>query len=135
VGSTALSTVLDPEELRELIRTYCSTAADVVARYDGHVAQYLGDGLLVYFGWPTAHEDAAERGVRAALEVIQAVKALPAVRPLAVRIGLTTGTVVVGEASGTAHAEDKLAVGEALNLAARLQGLASPDEVVIGPTT
>lgn len=135
VGSTPLSTVLDPEELRELIRTYCSTAADVVARYDGHVAQYLGDGLLVYFGWPTAHEDAAERGVRAALEVVQAVQAIPSVRPLAVRIGLTTGTVVVGEASGTAHAEDKLVVGEALNLAARLQGLASPDEVVIGPTT
>jgi class 3 adenylate cyclase/tetratricopeptide (TPR) repeat protein len=135
VGSTALSTLLDPEELRELVQTYRKACGDVVARYDGHVAQYLGDGLLIYFGWPRAHEDAAERGVRSALEIVRAVKAIRAMQPLAVRIGLTTGTVVVGETSRNDNTEAKLAVGEAPNLAARLLGLASPDEVVVGPTT
>jgi class 3 adenylate cyclase/tetratricopeptide (TPR) repeat protein len=135
VGSTALSTVLDPEELRELIQTYRKACGDVVARYDGHVAQYLGDGLMIYFGWPRAHEDAAERGVRSALEIVRAVKAIRVARPLAVRIGLATGTVVVGEVSQNDNAEAKLAVGEAPNLAARLQGLAGPDEVVMGSST
>ena len=135
VGSTALSTVLDPEELRELIHTYRKACGEVVIRYDGHVAQYLGDGLLIYFGWPRAHEDAAERGVRSALEIVRTVKAIRAAQPLAVRIGLTTGTVVVGNASGNDNTGAMTAVGEAPNLAARLQGLAGPGEVVIGPGT
>jgi class 3 adenylate cyclase/tetratricopeptide (TPR) repeat protein len=135
VGSTALSTHLDPEELRELIQTYRKACGDVIARYDGHVAQYLGDGLLVYFGWPRAHEDAAERGVRSGLEILRAVSGIRGAVKLSVRVGLTTGTVVVGEASSDDNTEAKLAVGEAPNLAARLMSLAGPDQVVIGPTT
>ena len=99
------------------------------------MAQYLGDGLMVYFGWPRAHEDDAERGVRAALEMVQAVRQIPAAQPLAVRIGLATGPVVVGEASRGSHTEATLAVGETPNLAARLQGLAAAHEVVIAPAT
>ncbi len=135
VGSTALSTHLDPEELRDLIQTYRKACGDVVARYDGHVAQYLGDGLLIYFGWPRAHEDQAERGVRSGLEIVRAVNAIRAASPLAVRVGLTTGTVVVGEVCATDNSESKLAVGEAPNLAARLMSLAGPDQVVIDPAT
>lgn len=135
VGSTALSALLDPEELRELMQTYRKTCGDVASRYDGHVAQYLGDGLMIYFGWPRAHEDDAERGVRSALEMVRAVKKISSARPLAVRIGLATGPVVVGEASRKDNTEAKLAVGEAPNLAARLLGLAGPDEVVIAPAT
>jgi class 3 adenylate cyclase len=135
VGSTALSTVLDPEELRELIQTYRKACDDVIERYDGHVAQYLGDGLMIYFGWPRAHEDAAERGVRAALEIVRTVNAMRAAKPLAVRIGLATGTVVVTGASRNDPAGAQTALGDAPNLAARLQGLAGPDEVVIGPAT
>ena len=135
VGSTALSTVLDPEELRELIQTYRKACGEVVIRYDGYVAQYLGDGLKIYFGWPKAHEDAAERGVRSALEIVRTVKAIRAAQPLAVRIGLTTGTVVVGDALQNDTTGAMTAVGEAPNLAARLQALAGPEEVVIGPGT
>ena len=135
VGSTALAELLDPEELRELMRTYRKACGDVAARYEGHVAQYLGDGLMVYFGWPIAHEDDAERGIRSALEMVQAVRDMRAARPLAVRIGLATGPVVVGETSQQDNPESKLAVGETPNLAARLQGLAGPDEVVIAPAT
>ena len=134
VGSTALAERLDPEELRELIQSYRRACSDVVARYEGHVAQYLGDGLMVYFGWPTAHEDDAERGVRSALEMVEAVKAIRSVTPLAVRIGLATGPVVVGD-SHAGNAESRLAVGETPNLAARLQSLAGTDEVVIAPAT
>jgi class 3 adenylate cyclase/tetratricopeptide (TPR) repeat protein len=135
VGSTALAERLDPEELRALMQAYRKACGDVVARYEGHVAQYLGDGLMIYFGWPSAHEDDAERGVRSALEMVQAVKGVTAVRPLAVRIGVATGAVVVGEASSEDNAEAKLAVGETPNLAARLQALAGPDEIVIAPAT
>ena len=135
VGSTALSTLLDPEELRELIQTYRKACGDVVARYDGHVAQYLGDGLLIYFGWPRAYEDAAERGVRSGLEIVRAVNAIRGASKLSVRVGLTTGTVVVGERSPEDNTEAKLAVGEAPNLAARVMSLAGPDQVVIAPTT
>ena len=135
VGSTALAERLDPEELRELMQAYRKVCGEVVARYEGHVAQYLGDGLMVYFGWPRAHEDDAERGVRSALEIVQAVKAVSAVHPLAVRIGLATGAVVVGEASREDNAEAKLAVGETPNLGARLQAVAGPDEIVIAPAT
>jgi class 3 adenylate cyclase/tetratricopeptide (TPR) repeat protein len=134
VGSTELAERLDPEELRDLMRAYRGAATAVVARYDGHVAQYLGDGLMVYFGWPVAHEDDAERGIRAALDVVESVGALESATPLAVRLGVATGTVVVGDdASGTPEAQ--LAVGETPNLAARLQGLARANEVVIAPAT
>ena len=135
VGSTALSERLDPEELRELMVAYRKTGGEVVAHYEGQVAQYRGDGLMAYFGWPSAHEDDAERSVRAALEIVQAVKAVPADPPLGVRVGVATGEVVVGAVSQGDDAEAQLAVGETPNLAARLQGLAGPDEVVIAAST
>ncbi|MGH7553657.1 MAG: AAA family ATPase, partial [Longimicrobiales bacterium] len=135
VGSTALAERLDPEELRALMRAYRKACDEVVVRYEGEVAQYRGDALMAYFGWPIAHEDDAERSVRAALEIVHAMKGVPADPPLAVRIGLATGTVVVGEMSRADDAEARLAVGETPNLAARLQGLAGPDEVVIAPDT
>jgi class 3 adenylate cyclase/tetratricopeptide (TPR) repeat protein len=135
VGSTRLSERLDPEEMRELMRAYRKACTEVVARYGGHVAQYLGDGLMVYFGWPTAHEDDAERGVRSALEIVKAVQDVSAAQPLSVCIGVATGTVVVGEASQAGNAEAKLAVGETPNLAARLKELAGPDEIVIALPT
>lgn len=135
VGSTALSTVMDPEDLRELVQTYRGACREVIARYDGHVAQYLGDGLMAYFGWPHAYEDAAERGVRAGLDIVRAVQAIVSPQPLAVRVGLATGTVVVSEASLTDAAGATTALGDAPNLAARLQSLAGPGEVVIAPTT
>ncbi|MCB1231846.1 MAG: AAA family ATPase, partial [Verrucomicrobiae bacterium] len=135
VGSTTLSERLDPEELHLLIKSYYKTCTDVVLRYEGYVANYLGDGLLIYFGWPTAHEDAAERGVRSALEMVEAVKSIQAAEPLVVRIGLATGSVVVGEASRDGKLETGLVVGEIPNLAARLQSLAGPDEIVIAPST
>jgi len=135
VGSTALADVLDPEEMHRLIQAYRAACSEVVGRYEGYVAQYLGDGLMVYFGWPVAHEDDAERGVRSALEMVAAVRELRGVRPLAVRIGLATGQVVVGDLSQSIHGEGRLAVGPTPNLAARLEALAGPDEVVIAPTT
>ena len=135
VGSTALSTILDPEELNALIKSYRAACGAVVSRYAGHVAQYLGDGILVYFGWPVAYEDSAERAVRSALDIIEAVKAMPSARPLAVRIGLATGPVVVGEDSPDGGAEAGLAVGETPNLAARLLALATPGEIVIASAT
>lgn len=135
VGSTAISTQLDPEELHDLIKTYHKTCAGLVVRYEGHVAKYMGDGVMAYFGWPIAHEDAAERGVRAALEIVQAVKTIAAANTLTVRIGLATGSVVVGGTTPEAHAEVAMVVGETPNLAARLQALAGPDEVVIAPAT
>lgn len=135
VGSTALAERLDPEELHTLMQSYRVACGAVVDRYEGHVAQYLGDGIMVYFGWPSAHEDDAERGVRAALEMVEAVKQVRATPPLQVRIGLATGPVVVGESSRQESSEARLAVGETPNLAARLQGLAGADEIVIAPTT
>ncbi len=135
VGSTALSGLMDPEELSQLMQIYRKACSDLVARYEGFVAQYLGDGLMIYFGWPVAHEDDAERGVRSALEMVQAVKAIRAARPLAVRIGLATGPVVVGETVRDGNTASGLAVGETPNMAARLQALAGPNEVVIAPTT
>jgi class 3 adenylate cyclase/tetratricopeptide (TPR) repeat protein len=134
VGSTALSAILDPEELNDLVKRYRAACGAVISRYDGHVAQYLGDGILAYFGWPVAFEDAAERAVRSALEIIESVKGVPSARPLEVRIGLATGPVVVGE-EGAEDRESGLAVGETPNLAARLLSLAKPGEVVIAPVT
>lgn len=135
VGSTALAERLDPEELRELIRSYRAVCGEIASRYEAHVAQYLGDGLMIYFGWPTAHEDEAQRGARAALEMVDAVRALPSPHPLAIRIGLATGPVVVGESDAQDDAESRLAIGETPNLAARLQSLAKPNEIVIAPAT
>jgi len=135
VGSTALSTIMDPEELSSLIKSYRGACGAVVLRYAGHVAQYLGDGILVYFGWPTAYEDSAERAVRSALDIIEAVKAISSASPLTVRIGLATGPVVVGEDSPEGGGEAGLAVGETPNLAARLLALANPSEIVIASAT
>jgi class 3 adenylate cyclase/predicted ATPase len=135
VGSTALAEHLDPEELRELMRAYQDACREAVARFAGHVAQYLGDGLMVYFGWPTAHEDDVERSVRAGLAIVLAVKGVAAPTPLRVRIGIATGPVVVGETGAGDASVPKMAVGETPNLAARVQGLAGPDEVVIAAAT
>ena len=131
VGSTALSEKLDPEDLRSLMQAYQKAAGGVIERFGGHVAQYLGDGLMTYFGWPSAHEDDAERAVRASLDIVEAVGAME----LQVRIGIATGPVVVGETGAGDASVPKLAVGETPNLAARLQGLAGPDETVVGPST
>lgn len=137
VGSTALSNRLDPEDLRHVIRKYQDAVVGEVARYDGHVAQYLGDGMLVYFGFPIAHEDDAERGVRAALTTLSAVTSMgsPGVENLAVRIGLATGIVVAGDLLGAGAAREHAVVGETPNLAARLQGIAAPGEVVVSANT
>lgn len=135
VGSTALAEDLDPEELLALMQAYRAACAAIVERYDGHIAQYLGDGVMVYFGWPHAHEDDAERSVRAALDIVAAVGGLHGARPLHARVGLATGPVVVGDPSQRDAEGPTLAVGETPNLAARLQALAAPDEVVIAPTT
>ena len=135
VGSTALSEQLDPEDLRTLMQAYQKAAGTVIERYGGHVAQYLGDGLMTYFGWPQAHEDDAERAVRAGLEIVDAVKSVEAPEPLRVRFGIATGPVVVGETGAGDASVPKLAVGETPNLAARIQGLAGPDEVIVGAST
>jgi len=135
VGSTELSQQLDPEALRELMRSYQQCCGAVIEKYDGHVAQYLGDGLMTYFGWPRAHEDDAERAVRAGLEIAEAVKVVESPSPLNVRVGIATGPVVVGETGDGDASVPKLAVGETPNLAARIQGLAGPDQVMIGPDT
>jgi class 3 adenylate cyclase len=134
-GAAALSARLDPEDLRDLMRAFRDACQQAVIRYEGHVAQYRGDTVLADFGWPLAHEDDAERGVRAALDIVLASKRIPAQPALAVCIGLATGMVVVGELSPADDEEAKLAVGDTPNLAARLQALAGPDEVVIGPST
>ncbi len=134
VGSTALSERLDPEELGKLLHAYRIRCGDVIARYDGFVARYVGDGILTYFGWPMAHEEDAERAVRAALEIVQTVKRASSAEDLSVRIGIATGPVVVGEAAGSGD-QSKLAVGSTPNLAARLQGLAAGDQIVIAAST
>ena len=135
VGSTALSQRIDPEALGELMRGYQRVCGAVIDNYSGHVAQYLGDGLMIYFGWPRAHEDDAERAVRASLDIIQVVKQVAAPEPLRVRIGIATGPVVVGDTRAGDASESRIAVGETPSLAARLQGLAGADEIVVAPTT
>jgi class 3 adenylate cyclase/tetratricopeptide (TPR) repeat protein len=140
VDSTALATQLDPEELREVVRAYQEACAKVIARYDGRIAQYLGDGLLVYFGYPHAHEDDAQRAVRAGLGMVEALGQLNTRLAqahgvqLTVRLGIHTGQVVVGEIGAGARHE-QLALGETPNIAARLQGIAAPNTVVIGAAT
>jgi class 3 adenylate cyclase/tetratricopeptide (TPR) repeat protein len=134
VGSTALSEKLDPEELRSLLHAYRTLCGEVIARYDGFAARYVGDGILTYFGWPTAHEEDAERAVRAALEIIHSVKHASSTEDLSVRIGIATGAVVVGETAGSGD-QSKLAVGSTPNLAARMQGLAAADQITIAAST
>src|SRR5215471_4957966 len=136
VGSTALSARMDPEDLRELISAYHKCVADTVRRFDGFVGQYLGDGVLVYFGYPEAHEDDAERAVRAGLELIEAMTVLKTPASLQTRVGIATGLVVVGDLmTGSGEAHERRIVGETPNLAARLQGIAEPNTVVIAEAT
>jgi len=135
VGSTALSTRMDPEDLRELISAYQKSAAETVRRFDGFVARYMGDGVLVYFGYPQAHEDDSERAVQAGLELITAVAALKSRVSLQTRIGIATGLVVVGDLIGSGDTQERSMVGETPNLAARLQGIAGPNTVVICDST
>jgi class 3 adenylate cyclase/tetratricopeptide (TPR) repeat protein len=136
VGSTALSARMDPEDLREIISAYQKCVAATVQRFGGFVAKYMGDGVLVYFGYPQAHEDDAERAVRAGLHLIAAVGDLKTTRaPLQTRVGIATGLVVVGDVIGSGEAQERGIVGETPNLAARLQGLAEPNIVVIAEST
>jgi class 3 adenylate cyclase/predicted ATPase len=135
VGSTALSARMDPEDLRTVIGAYHRCVAETVARFDGFVAKYMGDGVLIYFGYPQAHEDDAERAVRAGLALIDAVSTLAAPEPLKVRIGVATGLVVVGDIVGSGEAQERGIVGETPNLAARLQGIAEPNMLVIAEST
>ena len=135
VGSTALSARMDPEDLREVISAYQKYVAETVRRFDGFVAKYMGDGVLAYFGYPQAHEDDAERAVRAGLELSAAVSALKAPVSLQTRVGIATGLVVVGDLIGSGEAQERGIVGDTPNLAARLQALADTDAVVIGPKT
>ena len=140
VDSTRLASQLDPEDLREVVRAYQDTCAKVIARFDGHIAQYLGDGLLVYFGYPLAHEDDAQRAVRAGLGMVEALGQLNTRLTqergvqLAVRLGVHTGLVVVGDVGGGSR-QEQLALGETPNLAARLQGIAAANTLVISAAT
>src|SRR6516225_3509207 len=136
VGSTTLSARMDPEDLREVIAVYHKCVAEIVHSSGGFVAQYLGDGVLVYFGYPQAHEDDAERAVRAGLELIAEVIALKTPASLQTRVGIATGLVVVGDLmTGSGEAHERGIVGETPNLAARLQGIAEPNMVVIAEAT
>jgi class 3 adenylate cyclase len=140
VDSTSLARHLDPEDYREVVRAYQAACAEVIQRFDGTIAQYLGDGLLVYFGYPQAHEDDAQRAVRAGLEILDALTPLKGRLAadkgllLAARLGIHTGLVVVG-AMGTGERQEQLALGDTPNIAARLQGLAEPDSVVVSEAT
>jgi class 3 adenylate cyclase/tetratricopeptide (TPR) repeat protein len=137
VGSTALAARLDPEDMARVIRAYQDNCTEVVEVWGGHVAKYMGDGVLAYFGWPQAHEDEAERAVRAGLAIIAALPGLetPAGERLAARVGIATGLVMVGELIGAGVAQEQTVVGETPNLAARLQALATPCGVVISQAT
>jgi class 3 adenylate cyclase len=135
VGSTALSARLDPEDLREVISAYQKCVAETVQRFGGFVAKFMGDGVLIYFGYPQAHEDDAERAVRAGLELVTAVTALKTHAALQTRVGTATGLVVVGDLIGSGASQEQAIVGETPNLAARLQGIAEPNSVVIAEST
>jgi len=127
VGSTALSARMDPEDLREIISGYQKCVAETVGRYGGFVAKYMGDGVLIYFGYPQAHEDDAERAVRAGLELVAAVTDLKTHAALQTRVGIATGLVIVGDLIGSGASQEQAIVGETPNLAARLQGIAEPN--------
>src|ERR1700756_3151300 len=141
VGSTALSTGMDPEDLRDVIASYQTRCSAAIRRYDGFIAKYMGDGILVYFGYPRAHEDEAERSVRAGLDIVDAMAELNAAvrRPpgveLAVRIGIAPRPVIVGDQIGEGTASETAVVGETPNLAARLQALAQPNQIVVSAAT
>ena len=141
VGSTALSTAMDPEDLRDVITSFQTRCAEAVRRYEGFVAKYMGDGILVYFGYPRAHEDEPERAARAGLDIVAAMADLNAAVPrppgveLTVRIGIATGPVIVGDQIGEGTASETAVIGETPNLAARLQALAEPNQIVVGATT
>src|SRR5450755_1400846 len=133
VGSTALSARLDPEDLRGIIGAYHRRCAEVITKSGGFVARYMGDGVLAYFGYPQAHEHDAERAVRSGLAIVEAAPKLETLvgPPLHVRVGIATGTVVVGDLLGSGEAHERGVVGNTPNLAARLQSIAAPDSVVI----
>ena len=135
VGSTALSARMDPEDLREVISAYQKCVAETIGRFGGFVAKYMGDGVLIYFGYPQAHEDDAERAVRAGLELVTSVGALKTHAPLQTRVGIATGLVVVGDLIGSGASQEQAIVGETPNLASRLQGLAEPNSIVIAEST
>ena len=137
VGSTALSAQYDPEDLSDIVRTYQDACAGIISRYEGHIARYMGDGMLVYFGYPQAHEDDAERALRTGLEIIERVGQLKPRDDLTLqtRVGVATGLVVVGETIGEASSREQVVMGETPNLAARLQGLAEPDQIVVAEST
>lgn len=136
VGSTGLARRLDPEDMRQLLRSYQDRVAGAITRYGGHVAQYLGDGVMAFFGWPTAFEDQAERAVRAGLEALEAVQTLGAVggMPVQARIGIATGRVVVGDLSSAGRQEGAIA-GETPTLAARIQDCVTANQLVISKIT
>src|SRR5499433_3340830 len=140
VDSTKLSSQLDPEEYRDVVRAYQTACTEVIQRYDGHIAQLLGDGLLVYFGYPQAHEDDALRAVHTGLGILEAVEALnTSLEPatgitLAVRLGIHTGLVVVGEMGGAGR-QEQLALGEVPNIASRIQGLATSNTIAVSEAT
>jgi class 3 adenylate cyclase len=137
VGSTALSARLDPEDMRAVIDAYHAACARITRTYDGFLAEFRGDGILAYFGYPLAHEDDAERTVRAGLDIIAAIAQLEtrAAEPLTVRIGIATGVVVIGDLSREGALREHAVVGEAPNLAARLQTLAEPGTVAVATST
>ena len=135
VGSTALSARMDPEDLREVISAYQKCVAETVGRFGGFAAKYMGDGVLVYFGYPQAHEDDAERAVRAGLELVVAVSDLRTHAAPQTRVGIATGLVVVGDLIGSGASQEQAIVGETPNVAARLQGVAEPNVVVIAEST
>jgi len=135
VGSTALSTRLDPEDLRDVIALYQRCAEETVRRFNGFIAKFMGDGVLVYFGYPEAHEDDPEQAVRAGLELVAAVRGLQTPEPLEARVGIATGLVVVGDLISSGASQEQAIVGKTPNLAARLQGIAAPNMVVIADST
>jgi len=135
VGSTALSARMDPEDLREVISAYQNSVAETVGRFGGFVAKYMGDGVLVYFGYPQAHEDDAERAVRAGLELVAAIRDLQTHAVLQTRVGIATGLVVVGDLIGSGASQEQAIVGDTPNLAARLQSVAEPNRVVVAEST
>ena len=137
VGSTALSSRLDPEDMREVIGGYHRWVAEIVSEFGGFVAKHMGDGVLIYFGYPQAHEDDPERAIRAGLQLIQTISRIgsPPAKILQVRIGIGSGPVVVGDLVGRGEAQERGVVGETPNLAARLQAIAEPDTIVIAATT
>src|SRR3989449_3167704 len=137
VGSTALANEIDPEDMSALIKRYQDVCAGAIARFDGFIAKFMGDGVLAYFGYPQAQEDAAERSVYAALAIIDSLTQLkgPEGRPLAARVGIATGVVVIGDIIGSGVAREHSIAGETPNLAARLQAVAEPNSILVSQST